>query len=82
MFNVDESADESDPSNEDPIMLDELNEDEVEHDPFEFPHNDKIPFSRLLYDLIVWQIQRHNNGDTNPNMPLLNDNVQVFNAPL
>jgi hypothetical protein len=27
-------VDESDSSNDDPMVLDELNEDEVEHDPF------------------------------------------------
>jgi hypothetical protein len=81
MFNVDESADESDSSDEDPIMLNEMNKDEIKHDPFEFLHDDKIPFSRLLYDPIVWQVQRYNNGDANPNMPLLNNNVQVPNAP-
>jgi hypothetical protein len=54
MFDVDESADESDSSDEDPIMLDESNEDEVEHGPFKLPHDDKIPFSRLLFDPIVW----------------------------
>jgi hypothetical protein len=44
MSNVDESANESDSLGEDPITLDELDEDEVKHDPFEFPHDDKIPF--------------------------------------
>jgi hypothetical protein len=44
MSNVDESANESNSSGEDPIVLDETNEDEVEHGPFEFPHDDKIPF--------------------------------------
>jgi hypothetical protein len=34
MFDVDESVDESDSSDNDPIVLDESNEDEVEHDPF------------------------------------------------
>jgi hypothetical protein len=38
---------------EDPIALDELDEKEVKHDPFEFPHDDKIPFSRLLFDSMV-----------------------------
>ncbi len=54
IFDVDENANENDSSSEDPIMLDESNEDEVKDDPFEFPHDDKIPFSRLLYDLTVW----------------------------
>jgi hypothetical protein len=81
MFNVDESADENESLNENPITLNELDEDEFEHDPFEFPHDDKIPFSRLLSDSNIWQVQRYNNGNANPNMPLLNDNVQVSNAP-
>jgi hypothetical protein len=34
-------------------VLDELDEDEVKHDPFEFPHDDEIPFSRLLFNLMV-----------------------------
>ncbi len=34
MFNVDESVDEGDSLDDDPIMLDESNEYEVEHDPF------------------------------------------------
>ncbi len=54
MSNVDESADESDPMDEDPTMLDERDEDEVKHDPFEFPHDDEIPFSRLLFNSMVW----------------------------
>jgi hypothetical protein len=53
MSNVDENANENDSSNEDPIALDEPDEDEVEHDPFEFPHDDKIPFSKLLSDLMI-----------------------------
>jgi hypothetical protein len=47
MSNVDGSVDESDSSGEDPIALDELDEDEVEHDPFESLHDDEILFSRL-----------------------------------
>jgi hypothetical protein len=82
MSNVDESANESNSSGEDPIELDELDEDEVKHDPFEFPHDDKIPFSRLLLDPTVWQVQGFNNGDANPNMPLLNNDVQVSDVPL
>jgi hypothetical protein len=65
MFNVDESADESEPLDKDPRTLDELDEDEIEHHPFEFLHDDKIPFSRLLFDSIVWQVERFNNGDVN-----------------
>jgi hypothetical protein len=47
-------VDESDSSDEDPILLDELDEDKVEHDPFEFLHDDEIPFSKLLFDLTIW----------------------------
>jgi hypothetical protein len=47
MSNVDESVDESDSSDENPIVLDEPDEDEVEHDPFESLHDDEILFSRL-----------------------------------
>jgi hypothetical protein len=75
MSNVGESVDESDPSHKDLITLDEPNENEIKHDPFEFPHDDEIPFSKLLFDLIVWQVQRLDNGDANPNMPLLDDDV-------
>ncbi len=54
MSNVDERADENDLSNEDPITSNESNEDEVEHDPFEFLHDDEIPFSRSLFDSTIW----------------------------
>jgi hypothetical protein len=53
MFNVDESANESDSLGENPITSNELDEDEVEHDPFEFHLNDEIPFSKLLSDPMV-----------------------------
>jgi hypothetical protein len=46
--NVDDSVDENDSLGEDSITSNELNEDEVEHNPFEFPHDDEIPCSRLL----------------------------------
>jgi hypothetical protein len=81
MSNVDESANESDSLGENPIALDETYENEIEHDPFEFPHDDKIPFSRLLSNLMVWQVQGFDNGDANLNMPLLDDNVKMFDAP-
>ncbi len=81
MFDVDESVNKSNSSYEDPIMSNEPNEDEVKHDPFEFLHDDKIPFSRLLCDMMVWQVQRYNNDDANSNFPLLDDHVQVCNAP-
>jgi hypothetical protein len=48
MSNVDESTDENDSLNEDPITLDVSNEDEVKHDPFEFPHHNEIPFSKFV----------------------------------
>jgi hypothetical protein len=73
--NVGESANESDSSDKDLITLNEPNENEIKHDPFEFPHDDKIPFSKLLSNMIVWQVQRFDNGDANPNMPLLDDDV-------
>jgi hypothetical protein len=40
MSDVDESANESESLNKDPITLDELNKDEIEHDPFEFLNDD------------------------------------------
>jgi hypothetical protein len=70
MSDVDESANESDSSNEDPITLDEPNEDEVKHDPFEFPHDNDIPFLRLLSNPTIRQVQGSNNGDANLNMSL------------
>jgi hypothetical protein len=81
MFDVDENANENDSLSGDPTTLDELDEDEVKHDPFEFPHDDEIPFSRFLFDLMVWQVQRFDIGDVNMNMELLDNNVQVSNAP-
>jgi hypothetical protein len=62
-------------------MSNELNEDEVKHDPFEFLHDDEIPFSRLLFDLTIWQVQGFDNGNANLNMPLLEDYIQVYDAP-
>jgi hypothetical protein len=44
---VDENVDENNSLGEDPIVLDEHDEDEVEHDPYEFFHDDEIVFSRL-----------------------------------
>jgi hypothetical protein len=81
MSDVDENVDERNSLEEDSTTWDELDEDEVKHDPFEFPHDDEIPFSRLLSNMMVWQVQRSNNGDANSNMPLLNDDVQVSDAP-
>jgi hypothetical protein len=53
MSNVDESADKSDSFGKDIIVSNEPDEDEVEHDPFEIHPDDDIPFSRLLFDLMV-----------------------------
>jgi hypothetical protein len=41
----------------------------------------RLFFLRLLFDLTIWQVQKFNNGDPNLNMPLLDNDVQVFNAP-
>ncbi len=81
MPNVNESVNENNSLGENPITSDELNEDEVKHDPFEFPHDEEIPFSRLLYDMIVWHVQGFDNGNANLNMSLLDDHVQVSNTP-
>jgi hypothetical protein len=51
MSNVDESADENESLSENPIMSDE---DEDQHDPFKFPNDDDILFSRLLFNSIFW----------------------------
>jgi hypothetical protein len=53
MSDVDESVNESNWSGEDPTTSNEPNEDEVEHEPFEFPHDDEIPFSKRLSNLII-----------------------------
>ncbi len=47
MSDVDESANESESLNKDPITLDELNKDEIEHDPFEFLNDD-------FFKIVVW----------------------------
>jgi hypothetical protein len=44
MSKIDESANENNSLDEDSKTSNELDEDEVRHDPFEFPHDDKIPF--------------------------------------
>jgi hypothetical protein len=62
-------------------MLNKLNEDEDQHYPFEFLNDDDISFPRLLFDLTVWQVQGSNNGSAHLNMPILDDFVQVSNAP-
>jgi hypothetical protein len=53
MSNVDESVDKSESLGEDPIVSNAFNEDEVKHDPFEFPNDDDILFSRLLSNSLV-----------------------------
>ncbi len=35
----------------------------------------------MLFDSTVWQVQGSDNGDASLNMLLLNDDVQVFDAP-
>jgi hypothetical protein len=47
MSNVYENANEIESLSKDPIMLDE---DDDQHDPFEFPNDDNISFSKLLSD--------------------------------
>jgi hypothetical protein len=61
-------------------MLDELDEDEDQHDPFEFHDYDDISFSKLLFDPTIWKVQGSNNGGAHLNMPILDDFVQVSNA--
>jgi hypothetical protein len=66
MSNVDENVNENNSSGKDPITSNEPNEDEVEHGPFKFLHDDEIPFSRLLSYPTIWQIQGSDNGDAMP----------------
>jgi hypothetical protein len=80
MFNVDESVDKRKSLGEDPMMSDEFDDDEVEHDPFEFLNDDDTLFSRLLSNSLVWQVQGSNNGNANMNMPIFDYFVQVSNA--
>jgi hypothetical protein len=58
MSNVDENANAIDSSSKNPITSDESNEDEVKHNRFEFSLDDKIPFSRLLFDPMVLSSSR------------------------
>jgi hypothetical protein len=44
MSNVDENVDENDSLGEDPIISNDMKDDEVEHDPFEFSHMMKFHF--------------------------------------
>jgi hypothetical protein len=55
IFDVDERENERNSLDKDPTTSNELDENEVEHDPFEFPHDDEIPFSRLLSNSTIWQ---------------------------
>lgn len=70
MSNVDESLNESKSSIENPILLDE---NENQHEPFEFPNDDNILFSRLLFNSTIWQAQPSNNCNANLNMPIFNN---------
>ncbi len=63
------------------FTLDEPHEDENQHGPFEFFNDNNISFSRLLFDLMVWQVQGFDNGNANLNMLILDDYVQMSNAP-
>ncbi len=81
MFNVDDNADKSKSSNEDPIMSNELDEDATKHDPIQFPNDDNISFSRLLFDLIVCQVQPFDSGDANLNMLILDNYIQMSDTP-
>jgi hypothetical protein len=47
-------ANKSESLGKDPIMSYEFDEDEVKHDPFEFPNDNNILFSRLLSNSLVW----------------------------
>ncbi len=53
MFNVDESANKSESSGEDPIVSNEPNQVEIKHDPFKFPNDNNILFSRFLSDSTI-----------------------------
>jgi hypothetical protein len=61
-----------------------LDEDEDQHDHFEFPIDDdlgNIMFSRLLSKAMVWWAQPSNKGNANLNMPTFYNFIQVPNAP-
>jgi hypothetical protein len=77
MSNVDESGNESESSSKNTIMS---NEDEDQHDPWEFLDDDDIMFLRLLFNSMVWQVQQFDNGNPNLNIFILDDFVQVFHA--
>jgi len=47
-------ANKSESLGKDPIVSYEFDEDEVKHDPFEFPNDNNILFSRLLSNSLVW----------------------------
>jgi hypothetical protein len=78
MSNVYENANEIESSSKDPKMLDE---DDDQHDPFEFLNDDNIPFSKLLSNLTIWWVQPFDNDDANLNMPILGNSIQVLDAP-
>jgi hypothetical protein len=48
--------------------------------PFEFPHDDNIPFSKLLFDLTILWVQPFDNDDANLNMPIFDNSIQVFDT--
>jgi hypothetical protein len=59
-----------------------LDEDEDQHNHFEFPIDDdlgNIMFSRLLFKAMVWWAQPSNNGNANQNMPTFYD---LFKCPM
>jgi len=78
MSNVDENVNESKSLGNNPIMS---NEDQDQHDPFELPNDDNISFSRLLFDLIVCQVQPFDSGDANLNMLILDNYIQMSDTP-
>jgi len=78
MSNVDKIVDENESPSEDPLMS---NEDENQDDPFGFHNDDDIPFSRLLSNVTFWWAQPSHNDDANLNMPILDDSVEVPDAP-
>ncbi len=77
MSSVYENVNEIESSSKDPKMLDEDND---QHDPFEFSNDDNIPFPKLLFDSTIWWVQPFDNDDANLNMPILDDSIQVLDA--
>ncbi len=69
MFNVLLNLDKGGTSKDDPLML---NEKDNQHDPFEFPTNDSskdFSFSRLLSNASISEQLPSNNGDINTITP-------------